>query len=243
MIENEKIDVISYDQINSILMQLRNSNRINDYQLSVLQKYYLEHPVYNNVDGLKKLSTDISRIATSINSVSDDNVEVIDLYNSNDDYVIQSNNISSPNTNQFYNVNNVQSDSNNYIQQELFILKGESPNAIISLTEIPHQYILSHDGEDDKYVKVNGANGIYQIVNVNPMDNQNDGNIYGNQKSLGSHPALGNISWSRNSETNDSERVSNENKQAAFTNVLFFIFLSGLSIGIVFMAILNFFVR
>ena len=242
MTENNA-NVISYDQINSILIQLKNSNRIDSRQLSVLQDYYMKHPVYNTVDDIKKLSTDISRIAASAKNVnvSNDTAEVIDFddsyQNSNAEFdkVNQFNNITSNTTNQFNNVNqfnNTQVNSNeNYIQQELFVLKEQYPDKIISLTDIPHRYILSQDGIEDIYVNVNGQNGIYQIVKVETSNIDDSGKSEERGISLTKFTAAG------------KAFADKDNKQAAFTNILFFIFLAGLSVGEISMVILKFFIK
>ncbi len=259
MTENNT-NVISYEQINSILIQLKNSNRIDAHQLSVLQDYYMNHPVYNTVDDIKKLSADISRIAASAKNVnvSNDTAEVKDFddsyRNDNTEFnktnqfnnitpnttsqfnnVNQFNNITSNTTSQFNNVNqfnNTQVNSNeNYIQQELFVLKERYPDKIISLTDIPHRYILSQDGIEDIYVNVNGQNGIYQIVNVGASNIDDSGKSEERGISLTKFTAAG------------KAFADKDNKQAAFTNILFFIFLAGLSVGAISMVVLKFFIK
>lgn len=240
-----------FEQINKALLWLKNNNKINDYQLNVLQEYYKKRD-NSNVEVLRdelfKLGTDPLFVTNKINEIENSNIDVIefdDFNVLNSDYKNEnvsnfSNDIILNTNNQFNNIN--QSNNNeNYIQKELFILKGEYPNSIISLTDTPHQYILSQDGED-KYFKVEGENGIYRIVKVEPvLNNQSEGNTYSNQKRLGTHPALGNVKWGNDDVQRDI--VTPNNKQAAFTNILFFIFLSGLSIGAVLMVILNLFIK
>lgn len=252
-----------FEQINKALSWLKNNNKINDYQYNVLQDYYRKNDSINVEvlrDELFKLGTDPSFVLSKISEIEDSNIDVIEFDDFNvlnsdykNDNVSNFSNDITLNTNTNFNntipqntvnqIDRTKSYSNeNYIQKELFILKGEYPDAIISLTDTPHQYILSQDGED-KYFNVEGENGIYRIVRVEPvLNNQSEGNTYSNQKRLGTHPALGNVKWGNDDDQRDIVMTQN-NKQAAFTNILFFIFLAGLSVGVIFMVILNFFIK
>lgn len=247
-----------FEQINKALLWLKNNNKINDYQLNVFQDYYRKN---DNIDvdvlrdELFKLGTNPNFVSEKISEIENNSIDVIDIddYNvlnsdyKNDNVSNFSNDIPLNTSNQFSNdnsfnismntVNQSNSDNENFVQKELFILKGEKPNAIISLTDTPHQYILSQDGEDE-YFKVEGDNGIYRIVKVTPNDvnNQTDG-LSSNNLSVQSYH---NSNSKKKTLSTLAGRLMSDD---GFTNSLFFIFLAGLSTGVVFMIILNFFMK
>lgn len=243
-----------FEQINKALLWLKDNNKIDDYQYNVLQDYYRKNDNINVEvlrDELFKLGTDPSFVLSKISEIEESNIDVIEFddYNvlnsdyKNDNVSNFSNDISLNTSNQFSNnisMNTInQSDSSNesFVQKELFILKGEKPNAIISLTDTPHQYILSQDGEDE-YFKVEGDNGIYRIVKVTPNDvnNQTD-DLSSNNLSVQSYH---NSNSKKKTLSTLAGRLMSDD---GFTNSLFFIFLAGLSTGVIFMVILNFFIK
>ena len=247
-----------FEQINKALLWLKNNNKIDDYQYNVLQDYYRKN--YNiDVDVLRdelfKLGTDPSFVLSKISEIEESNIDVIEF----DDYNVLNNDYKNDNvsnfsndkplntSNQFSNdnsfnismntVNQSNSDNENFVQKELFILKGEYPDSIISLTDIPHHYILSKNGKDE-YVNVEGSNGIYRMVKVTPNDvnTQTDG-LSSNNLSVQSYH---NSNSKKKTLSTLAGRLMSDD---GFTNSLFFIFLAGLSTGVVFMIILNFFMK
>lgn len=131
-----------------------------------------------------------------------------------------------------------------------------------------HLYILKQDGLDDILISVEQKNGVYQIRQVEEISyekNQNNMNLYSNnreqllnynneevtpldiydeqegmqqeelqqitkskQKTLGAHPSIG---------------THFHYEDAGFMNILLFIFLTGISSGIILMIILNFILK
>lgn len=236
-----------FDQINKALLWLKNNNKINDYQYNVLQNYYRKN---NNInvevlrDELFKLGTDPSYVLSKISQIEDSNIDVIEF----DDFnIINSDNASNfsneiPN-NQFNDtsinivnqVNNL-NDNQSFALQEMNWIRGLHPDKIVNMTSKPHSYVLSGDGIEDIYVKVEGKNGIYQIlpdIEMYTSDSVNDTSVSNQSESKG-------ISLTKSTLAG---RAMADKDQAAFTNILFFIFLSGLSVGVVFMVILNFFIK
>lgn len=243
-----------FEQINKALLWLKDNNKIDDYQYNVLRDYYRKNDNINVEvlrDELFKLGTDPSFVLSKISEIEESNIDVIEFddYNVlNSDYKNEnvsnfSNDIPLNTSNQFSNnismntINQSDSSNENFVQKELFILKGEKPNAIISLTDTPHQYILSQDGEDE-YVKVEGDNGIYRIVKITPNDvnNQTDG-LSSNNLSVQSYH---NSNSKKKTLSTLAGRLMSDD---GFTNSLFFIFLAGLSTGVIFMVVLNFFIK
>ena len=236
-----------FDQINKALLWLKNNNKINDYQYNVLQDYYRKNDSINVEvlrDELFKLGTDPSFVLSKISEIEDSNIDVIEF----DDFnIINSDNVSNfsneiPN-NQFNDtsmnivnqVNNL-NDNQSFAVQEMNWIRGLHPDKIVNMTSKPHSYVLSGDGIEDIYVKVEGKNGIYQIlpdIEMYTSDSVNDTSVSNQSESKG-------ISLTKSTLAG---RAMADKDQAAFTNILFFIFLSGLSVGVIFMVILNFFMK
>lgn len=248
-----------FEQINKALLWLKDNNKIDDYQYNVLQDYYRKNDNINVEvlrDELFKLGTDPSFVLSKISEIEESNIDVIEFddYNVlNSDYKNEnvsnfSNDIPLNTSNQFNNdnsfnismntINQSNSVNENFVQKELFMLKGEYPDKIISLMDVPHNYILSKDGEEDLYVKVEGDNGIYRIVKVTPNDvnNQTDG-LSSNNLSVQSYH---NSNSKKKTLSTLAGRLMSDD---GFTNSLFFIFLAGLSTGVIFMVVLNFFMK
>lgn len=239
-----------FEQINKALLWLKNNNKINDYQLNVLQDYYKKRD-NSNVEVLRdelfKLGTDPSFVLSKISEIEDSNIDVIEF----DDFnIINSDNVSNfsnditlNTSNQFNDtsmnivnqVNNL-NDNQSFAVQEMNWIRGLHPDKIVNMTSKPHSYVLSGDGIEDIYVKVEGKNGIYQIlpdIEMYTSDSVNDTSVSNQSESKG-------ISLTKSTLAG---RAMADKDQAAFTNILFFIFLSGLSVGVIFMVILNFFIR
>ena len=239
-----------FDQINKALLWLKNNNKINDYQYNVLQDYYRKNDSINVEvlrDELFKLGTDPSFVLSKISEIEDSNIDVIEF----DDFnVINSDNVSNfsnditlNTSNQFNDtsmnivnqVNNL-NDNQSFAVQEMNWIRGLHPDKIVNMTSKPHSYVLSGDGIEDIYVKVEGKNGIYQIlpdIEMYTSDSVNDTSVSNQSESKG-------ISLTKSTLAG---RAMADKDQAAFTNILFFIFLSGLSVGVIFMVILNFFMK
>ena len=115
-------------------------------------------------------------------------------------------------------------------KQELYVVLSTYPGKKVFSGPHDNVYIVIDDGKES-VVKVLNKDGVYQ---VRPFEedmakqDEDSSNSYSNQKSLGTHPAAG-------------THFSFSDKEAGFTDILIFIFLSGISIGIVFMIILNIF--
>lgn len=144
----------------------------------------------------------------------------------------------------FYNVDE--------LRNELFKLGTDPVFLTNKIAEIENLNNTSNQFNNQGYDNLNSG---YQDMNNFSMNtyNQNDvfisqynnnhdvydseGETLGKQKRFGT---IGGISWSDESEKNTA---SQNDSRAAFTNILFFIFLAGLSVGVVFMVILNFFIK
>ena len=240
-----------FDQINKALLWLKNNNKINDYQYNVLQDYYRKNDSINVEvlrDELFKLGTDPSFVLSKISEIEDSNIDVIEF----DDFNVINSDYKNENVSNFSNeipnnqfndtsmnivnqVNNL-NDNQSFAVQEMNWIRGLHPDKIVNMTSKPHSYVLSGDGIEDIYVKVEGKNGIYQIlpdIEMYTSDSVNDTSVSDQSESKG-------ISLTKSTLVG---RAMADKDQAAFTNILFFIFLSGLSVGVIFMVILNFFIR
>jgi hypothetical protein len=198
-----------FEQINKALLWLRNNNRINDYQLNVLQDYYKKN---NNVnvdalrDELYKLGTDPSFVISKISEIENSNIDIIEF----DDI-----------------------DNDDFSVQEMNWIRGLHPDKSVNMTSKPHSYVLSGDGIEDIYVKVVGNQVLPDIDMYSSAEANSASNSQSESKGI-----------SLTKSTLVGRAMSDkENNQAAFTNVLFFIFLAGLSVGMVVMMVLNFFIK
>lgn len=132
---------------------------------------------------------------------------------------------------------NVYNQLSDFERQGVNIVRSTYPDKQVISGPNDNIYIIREIGKEDFFVKVENKNGVYQvrpIVEMSLSDTFLEGNedknevsmsIGGGQKTLGSHPSLGKMSW--------------DEKNAAFINVLFFIFFGGVGIGVTFMTILN----
>lgn len=243
-----------FDQINKALSWLKNNNKINDYQYNVLQDYYRKNDSINVEvlrDELFKFGTDPSFVLSKISEIEESNIDVIefdDLNVINSDYKNEnvsnfSNDITLNTNNQFNSNSNFDNNisqetfnqvNNDFAVQEMNWIRGLHPDKIVNMTSKPHSYVLSGDGIEDIYVKVEGKNGIYQILpDIEMYTSVNDTSVSNQSESKG-------ISLTKSTLAG---RAMADKDQAAFTNILFFIFLSGLSVGVIFMVILNFFMK
>ncbi len=144
----------------------------------------------------------------------------------------------------FEDTNNIQNPNNKKINELIdiknkVIIQGQYPNKQVSYDPNNNAYILSEEGFEDMYVSVIQNNGIYQIIPIDvnttndsmntSNESSNKSNTISHQKTLGTHPGVGNH--------------FHFGEDSGFMNALFFIFLTGLSTGVVFMIILNFFIK
>lgn len=146
-----------------------------------------------------------------------------------------------------YNFNDM-SNKNVYDQlsqnekQDVYIVRSTYPDKQIISGPSDNIYIVREEGKDDLFVTVEKKDGIYQVrpiieksLSDNSVFNGDVGSdkglsMGGQQKSLGAHPSVGkHFSWT--------------DREAGFMNILFFIFFSGIGIGILFMTFLNIFVK
>lgn len=243
-----------FDQINKALLWLKNNNKINDYQYNVLQDYYRKNDSINVEvlrDELFKLGTDPLFVLSKISEIEESNIDVIefdDFNVINSDYKNEnvsnfSNDITLNTNNQFNSNSNFDNNisqetfnqvNNDFAVQEMNWIRGLHPDKIVNMTSKPHSYVLSGDGIEDIYVKIEGKNGIYQILpDIEMYTSVNDSSASNQSESKG-------ISLTKSTLVG---RAMADRDQAAFTNVLFFIFLAGLSVGVVFMVILNLFIK
>lgn len=126
-------------------------------------------------------------------------------------------------------------------KQDIYIVMSTYPGKQIISGPYDNIYIIREVGKDDLFVRVEKKDGIYQVRpiienslndvdNSNSMDSSDNSMSMGQQKSLGAHPSVGkHFSW--------------VDREAGFMNALFFIFFSGVGIGITFMTFLNLFVK
>lgn len=169
-------------------------------------------------------------------------VEIIDVYDNTEsinDNISTNNNI----INNEYKSNNDSIRKLNDIRDRLLIQSQEKySNKEINYEPFFDGYRLSEPGTPDIYVKINTTDkfNIHQIkeIDINELasydDAHNHSYLYGGEnkgRSFTKSTAIGRAMSSR------------DDSQAAFTNILFFIFLAGLSVGVVFMVILNFFIK
>lgn len=134
--------------------------------------------------------------------------------------------------------NNVYNQLSDFEKQGVNIVRSTYPDKQVISGPSDNIYIIREIGKEDFFVKVENKNGIYQvrpIVEIGlddtfPLENENSDEVststFGHQKTLGGHPSAGKMSW--------------DDKNSAFINVLFFIFFGGVGIGVTFMTILNF---
>ena len=132
-------------------------------------------------------------------------------------------------------------DSNNKKINELIdmknrvIIQGNYPSKQVNYDSKNNIYILSEEGFEDMHVSVIQNKIIPIDVNTTndsmntSNESSNKSNTISHQKTLGTHPGVGNH--------------FHFGEDSGFMNALFFIFLTGLSTGVVFMIILNFFIK
>lgn len=169
-------------------------------------------------------------------------VEIIDVYDNTEsinDNISTNNNI----INNEYKSNDDSIRKLNDIRDRLLIQSQEKySNKEINYEPFFGGYRLSEPGTRDIYVKINTTDkfNIHQIceIDINELasyDNiQNYSDLSGGEnkgRSFTKSNAVGKAMASR------------DDSQAAFTNILFFIFLAGLSTGVIFMVALNFFIK
>lgn len=168
-------------------------------------------------------------------------IEIIEV-DDNTESIVNDSSTNNNIINNEYSSNNDSIRELNDIRNRLLIQSQEKySNKEINYEPFFDGYRLSEPGTRDIYVKINTTDkfNIHQIyeIDINELasyDNaQNHSDLYGGEnkgRSLTKSTAIGRAMSSR------------DDSQAAFTNILFFIFLSGLSVGVVFMVILNLFI-
>lgn len=163
-------------------------------------------------------------------NINEEDIEVIDVY---DDTV------NDFGVNSAYKSNN--DDINELIDlKNKLLIKGEYPNKDVTYDACFNVYRLSEPGTSDIYVSVNKSDkyGFYQIVPVDINDLMSSGDL--NQSDSSSNEK--GRSLTKSTLVGRAMAPKDDINQAAFTNILFFVFLSGLSIGVVLMVILNIFI-
>ena len=145
----------------------------------------------------------------------------------------------------FYNVDE--------LRNELFRLGTDREFLANKITEIENsanntQNIYGNDIihlNNQTYNNINFQNSTNDLQYQNNIYTNNTeanaGETFGKQKKLG---AYGGISWTGDDSNQMSTSSASQNdSRAAFTNILFFIFLAGLSVGAISMVILKFFIK
>lgn len=162
----------------------------------------------------------------SLNSFA--NVNTFNL-NSNTEYNSINNFNGGVNTSDINNVNS----SLNTIEElsnmkKMLLIQKEYPTKQINYDYNNGVFVLSEPGCGNVYVNV--INDVIIPFDINPSSNSDS--LESESKSLSGH--------SKTLSTPIGRLFSD--RESGFTNMLFFIFLAGLSIGVVFMVVLNFFI-
>lgn len=123
-------------------------------------------------------------------------------------------------------------------QQDIYIVRSTYPDKQIISGPNDNIYIIREVGSDDIFVKVEMRDGVYQVLPiVNQVINEDSG-VYDN-----SSDSANSIGMSKSKQKTLGANGIPKMYEEGFMNVLFFIFFSGVGIGIVAMAVLNFIVR
>ena len=167
-----------------------------------------------------------------------DDIEIIDV--SDDESTF--NNIGVSVVNNDYKSNSDNIKELNDIRNRLLIQSQEKySNKEISYEPFFDGYRLSEPETRDIYVKINTTDK-FNIHQINEID-INELVAYDNSQNTSSLSGGENKGRSLTKSTAVGRAMSFDDSQAAFTNILFFIFLAGLSVGVVFMVALNIFIK